>query len=84
MAPTTLEHILGGLLVACLGVLLLLWPKPVYWISDQTNLRAARTRAAKGHTYGIDNYDRSLTALRWAVPLFVILMGTVIMAGGFF
>jgi hypothetical protein len=76
----------AGVSVIVVGIILFLWPQPVHWISDQTNLRAAKWKAAAGSEPArrwLENYPRIRRTLGRLVAAFVTLMGLVVMLGGF-
>lgn len=74
----------GGIVMAA-GVVLLFWPQPVYWLSDQTNLRAAKYKATSGSEQArqwLVNYPRVRRNLGRLVAAFVFLMGLFIILSG--
>jgi hypothetical protein len=76
------SQILGSLLII-VGVVLLLRPQVVSWLSDQTNLPAARRSAQRGNDRILREYAKRVTQLRIAMAGFFMLVGTLLVAGAF-
>ena len=66
------------------GLFLFARPQIVDWLNDRTNLRAAKEAAERGWDRGLKSYPQLRRGMRIFLPSFVIIMGIVVMLGGFF
>jgi hypothetical protein len=70
--------------VVAVAVFLAVFPGPVYWLSDQTNLRYAKWWGRRGYTQTLDKYDAGLRLLRIGIPIFLVLLAISVFLGGWF
>jgi hypothetical protein len=76
--PMDIEFLLGILAVIA-GLTAAIRPRIVYWIAEKTNLRWARWWYGGLDDSTMERYRRATAFLRWAIVLFLILFGTLLM-----
>jgi hypothetical protein len=76
------QAVFGAALVLA-SLALMTVPKVTLWIGDQTNLRWARWWSEHVYPVPMEGHERNQRFLRWAVPLFLLFLGSMIILDSF-
>jgi hypothetical protein len=64
-----------GVALVCAGFINYFKPSLLYWLSDQTNGRAANTWAERGRPEYLEAYRRNRNGIRIIMPIFLVVIG---------